>query len=116
MAVLEKSKLMEQIKTLLADNTSDEALSFVEDVSDTFDELPNKANGDGIDWKEKYEKNDAEWRQRYKDRFFSGSSDGTDNQNNNSQTPPETDNPDEPEQKQYKFEDLFTEPGEKGDK
>lgn len=114
MAVLEKAKLMEQIKELLKDNTSDEALAFVEDVSDTFDELHNKANGDGKDWKAEYEKNDAEWRQRYKDRFFSGSSNGDDaNQNPpDPSTPPEHD--DDDTQKQYKFENLFTAPDEKG--
>lgn len=114
MAVLEKAKLMEQIKELLKDNTSDEALAFVEDVSDTFDELHNKANGDGTDWKDKYEKNDAEWRQRYKDRFFSGASNGDDA----NQIPPDPNTSPEPDnddtQKQYKFEDLFSAPDEKG--
>lgn len=111
MAVKQKSELMETLKTLLQDNTSDEALSLVEDFSDTFDELHNKANGDGTDWKKEYEKNDAEWRQRYKDRFFSSPSDGDDGVQT---PPPAANNPFEPEdnetQKPYKFEDLFKSP------
>ena len=112
MAIKTKAELMESLKNILKDNTTDEALSLVEDVSDTYDELHNKAEGDGTDWKAEYEKNDAEWRQRYQDRFFSGTSDGADNTNSspNISTPTAT----EPEkQKTYKFEELFSTPNGK---
>lgn len=112
MSVLEKTKLMEQLKAFIGDNTSDDALSFVEDVSDTFDDLHNKATGDGKDWKAEYEKNDAEWRQRYKDRFFSGSSDGTDDGKPDvpgGKKDPEPDVEEKPEP--MKYEDLFSDGG-----
>lgn len=107
MAVIDKSKLMEQLKTFIGDNTSDEALSFVEDVADTYDDLQNKANGDGEDWKKKFEENDAEWRQRYRDRFFEGSPDGTGDgkPENHTKTEPEPDADNEHEN--LKYEDLF---------
>ena len=100
---------MEQLKTIIGDNTSDDALSFVEDVADTFDDLHNKANGDGTDWKKKYEENDAEWRQRYKERFFSGASNGKDDGDHkvlDDKTEPDPDEEEKPEPKKY--EDLFS--------
>lgn len=61
-------ELQETYKNIIGDNTSDEALSFLEDITDSFSK-PD------VDWKAKYEQNDAEWRQKYRDRFFSAVSD-----------------------------------------
>ena len=69
MAVRTKEELLESIKGLLADDTSDESIALLEDVTDTFDEQRTKT--DTEDWKKKYEENDREWRQKYRDRFFS---------------------------------------------
>lgn len=69
MAVLERNTMMNRLKELFGDNESDEAISFIEDVSDTFDSLSN-ASGDSEEWKTKYEENDAAWRKKYRDRFF----------------------------------------------
>ena len=69
MAVLERNIMMNRLKELFGDNESDEAISFIEDVSDTFDSLSN-ASGDSEEWKTKYEENDAAWRKKYRDRFF----------------------------------------------
>lgn len=69
MAILEKNTMMNRLKELFGDNESDEAISFIEDVSDTFDSLSN-ASGDSEEWKTKYEENDAAWRKKYRDRFF----------------------------------------------
>lgn len=63
-----KEEILNAIKDILKDDTSDSALALVEDLSDTLD---NTANSDETDWKTKYEENDAQWRQRYRDRFFS---------------------------------------------
>ena len=93
-----KSELLDSIKARLGDDTSDEALALVEDVTDTLDDFESKTS-DSTNWKEKYEENDAQWRQKYKDRFFSGGSsdDGTDD-----------DSIEEPAKKPLSFEDLFT--------
>lgn len=49
---------------------SDESISLLEDLSDTFEDLSSQVLQAG-DYKRKYEENDAEWRKRYRDRFFS---------------------------------------------
>lgn len=66
-----KEEILEQIKTRLGEDTSDEALSFIEDITDTLTDYEAKTN-DTTDWKQKYEDNDKQWRERYKERFFSG--------------------------------------------
>ena len=71
MAVKSKEEIMSLIKDKFGDDTSDETLAFLEDISDTFNDLETKASGDGEDWKAKYEQNDKEWREKYKERFFS---------------------------------------------
>lgn len=63
-----KEEILNLVKDILKDDTSDSALSLVEDLSDTLD---NATTSDETDWKTKYEENDAQWRQRYRDRFFS---------------------------------------------
>lgn len=71
MSVKSKKEILEAVKTRLGDDQSDDALAFIEDVSDTFDDYEMRSKGDGVDWKKKYEENDAEWRRKYKERFFS---------------------------------------------
>ena len=63
-----KEEILNSIKDILKDDTSDTALSLIEDLSDTLDSVKPS---DETDWKTKYEENDAQWRQRYRDRFFS---------------------------------------------
>lgn len=63
-----KEEILNLVKDIINDDTSDSALSLVEDLSDTLD---NVKSSDETDWKTKYEENDAQWRQRYRDRFFS---------------------------------------------
>lgn len=57
-------ELQEKYKTIIGENMSDEALSFLEDITDSYS-LPN------VDWEAKYKENDAQWRQKYRDRFYS---------------------------------------------
>lgn len=71
MAVLKKDELMNKVKAIIGDDTSDNALSFLGDLADTVDDYEKRSAGDGEDWKKKYEDNDAEWRKKYKERFFS---------------------------------------------
>ena len=96
MAVKNKEEILEAIKTRIGDNTDDETISFLEDVSDTLTDLETKANGAGEDWKTKYEENDKSWRERYTNRFFSKEPD------------PEPEPEPEPEVKKT-FSDLFKE-------
>ena len=69
MAVITKEEILEKLKTKLGDDTSDETLGLIEDISDTFSDIETRLS-DNSDWKKKYEENDKEWREKYRDRFF----------------------------------------------
>lgn len=71
MAVKSKEDILGVIKEKFKDDTSDSTLGFIEDVTDTINDLEDKAK-DETDWKSKYEENDKKWREKYKERFFSG--------------------------------------------
>ena len=101
MAIKTQEELLNSIRDLLPDNTSDEAISLLEDVTDTLGSFSN-ANKDNEDWKKKYEENDKEWRQKYRDRFFNTGSNDDGKPDNKFDPEPE------PEPVKKKFEDLFT--------
>ena len=94
-----KEDLLATVSARLEGDTSDEAISLFEDLSDTLTDMETKANGDGTDWKAKYEENDAEWRKKYKERFFntSGNEDGIEDGNVGEEPPIKR-----------TFDDLFT--------
>ena len=71
MAVRTIQEILDSVQGRLGDDTSDEAIAFVEDITDTLNDYENKTNSEE-DWKKKYEENDASWRKKYKDRFFGG--------------------------------------------
>ena len=70
MAVLKLNDLLEKLRSQFTDNTSDEVIGIIEDVTDTINDYENKTK-DETKWEEKYKENDAMWRKKYKDRFFS---------------------------------------------
>lgn len=72
MSVVSKESLLERIRNMTGEENaeSDESISLLEDLSDTFEDLYSQVLQAG-DYKKKYEENDAEWRKRYHDRFFS---------------------------------------------
>ena len=98
MAVVEKESIMNRLNKLIGDRTDDEAISLVEDVSDTID----SATGAGMVTEEEAERRvaekDDEWRRKYKERFFSGDPEGGESKpdDNDDKTP-------------EKFEELFEE-------
>ena len=94
MSVKTKDELMNALRARIGDDTSDEALSLIEDFDDTINNYEEQRK-DGTDWKTKYEENDAEWRQKYRDRFFT--------------KPVSEEEPDEDEEikEPLKFTDLF---------
>ena len=99
MPALSKDQLLAKIKERIGEDTSDEALQFIEDVTDTIDDYESKTK-DNTDWKKKYEDNDAEWRKKYKDRFFNTPA------KDEPEKPPEGSD-DKP--KTYEYKDLFKE-------
>lgn len=97
MAVKTSSEIIEAVKGRIGNDVSDDALTLLEDVTDTLNDLQTKANGDGVDWKSEAERIDKEWREKYFTRF---SGDVEDN------NPPDN-NKDEP--KKTTYESLFEE-------
>lgn len=94
MAIKSKAEILELVKARIGDDTSDEALAIIEDVTDTLDDYETRIADSG-DWKARYEQNDADWRKKYKERFFAPT-----------EEPEEIDEPEEVEEKRT-FEDLF---------
>lgn len=103
MSIKTKEEILSTLQSLLKEDTSDEAISILEDVTDTFDDLSSKTQGDGTDWEKKYHELDTEWRQKYRDRFFNHSADDPED---------DIETPDEPVEK-VKFEELFSQEGVK---
>lgn len=99
MAVKTREEILESFKTRLGENPDDESISFLEDVTDTLDDFEKRAKGDGTDWKTKFEENDASWRKKYTERFFSGEP----------QPDPKPEPKPEPDNTPRTFSDLFKE-------
>lgn len=97
MAVRTRDEILNAIRARIGDDTSDEAIALVEDVTDTLADMENRANGDGENWREKYEENDRQWREKYRDRFFNKTDDKDD------------DKDDDEKKKPMSFDELFKE-------
>lgn len=69
-----KDEILESIKAKIGESTEDSDLELLENISDTLNDFENKTK-DATDWEAKYNENDKQWRQKYKDRFFSDNSD-----------------------------------------
>lgn len=82
MSVKSIDEILNAVKERIGDDTSDSAISFVEDISDTLNSLSEQEN-----WKQKYEQNDSEWRKRYRDRFLSGESSSDDDDSGDENEP-----------------------------
>lgn len=92
MAVKTVDEIMAKVRERIGEDDSDEAIGFIEDISDTLESFSNAE-----DWKTKYEENDKKWREKYRDRFFTSKEEVEDD-----------DDIEEPEEKEKKkFEDLF---------
>lgn len=74
MAVLKKEDLLNAIKEMVGDDTSDTTITFIENVTDTINDLESRTR-DSDNWKTKYEENDKAWREKYIDRFFGSKED-----------------------------------------
>lgn len=96
MAILTYEEYMSKMQSILGERDDEEALGFLQDTKDTF---ANYTNNSGEDWKSKYEENDAAWRKRYRDAFFTGAKDDP------TLVEPPVDTPTEP----LTFDNLFKE-------
>ena len=102
MAILTREQLLANIRNLIGEDTSDNALKLIEDVSDTVNDYENKAK-DKTDWEKRYKENDEEWRKRYKERFFNAPV-----KEDDSKTPSD-DEDDDNKNKNLTYDNLFKE-------
>lgn len=94
MAIRTRDEIMTQLKNLIGEDTSDDTLNFIQDVSDT---LGDESSAQRIaDLETQLEDQDQEWRKRYRDAFFTGKPDETIKEEDEEHASPR------------KFEDLFT--------
>lgn len=85
---LTREELMDAVASIVGDRTDDEAIAFVENVTDTFDsdssvELET-ANAKIDELTKKVVDTETAWRKKYMDRFYGGS----DEEANPSNQPP----------------------------
>lgn len=68
MAVRTKDELMTALREVIGEDTSDEALTLVEDVSDTLDNVAAGISEDEVN--RRVAEIEETWRKKYRDRFF----------------------------------------------
>ena len=73
MAILSREEYFNRLQDYVGDDSSDRAIALVEDMTDTYNSFTERKD-DSDEWKKKYEENDKSWRERYRRRFFTGSS------------------------------------------
>lgn len=98
MAIRSREEILNSVRGVIGESADDHALELLADITDTMTDLENRANNDAEKWEQRYRENDAEWRKKYRDRFFSA--------NPNEDV---VDEPEQPTRKNYTFENLFKE-------
>lgn len=98
MAIRTREEILDTVRGVIGENADDQTLELLADITDTMNDLENRANNNGENWEQKYRENDAEWRRKYRDRFFSGKSSEV-----------AEDDPEPQPRKNYTFENLFKE-------
>lgn len=101
MAIRSRDEILELVKARIGDDTSDDAIKIMEDVTDTLNDYETRIADSG-DWKARYEQNDAEWRKKYIERFTTGGEPGQE---------PKEDIDDYEEVEIKTFDELFEEEG-----
>lgn len=110
MAVIEnRETLQTRLQTLIGDRTDDEALNFIQDALDTYD---NHSSGGMTQEEHNRLMNEADqtWRQKYRDAFFKGPDNSIKNDSKDtSRKDPAEDLPGNDENNPAKFDELFKE-------
>ena len=79
MAVLSRDEYFARLNDRVGTDTSEESITFLEDMTDTYNDMENRVNGDGVDWEQRYHELDESWKARYQHRFFNGGDRGVPN-------------------------------------
>ena len=72
MAVLSREEYFSRLNEQIGTDTSEESIRFLEDMTDTYNDMENRGNGDGVDWEQRYHDLDEAWKAKYQHRFFNG--------------------------------------------
>ena len=79
MSVLSRDELLEKTRALLGERTDDEAITFIEDVTDTYDSISGAKSGyTEEEVTAKVNEVEEKWRKKYRDRFFGNGGDDDD--------------------------------------
>lgn len=70
MAILSRDEYFNRLNDYVGADSRDETISFVEDMTDTYNDLERRNTDEN--WEQRYQELDNAWRERYKRRFFSG--------------------------------------------
>lgn len=102
-----KEDILKAIKDRIGEDTSDETIALLEDITDTLNDYDTKTK-DNTDWKTKYEDNDKAWRQKYRDRFFNGDvKDEIEKETKKKEAEQDIEDDKDEVQEKTSFEDLF---------
>lgn len=95
MIIESREEYLKRVGDRVGDSAED--ITFLEDMTDTYDHLVTLSDGDTI---ARLKSENEELRRKYRERFFSPGADPE---------PDEPDEPDEPEEIKTKYEELFKE-------
>lgn len=115
MAVKSKKEIMDALSAMLGDNSSDEALGLLEDVSDTLDTSNSDLSVKLKEAEDKYNELDKTWREKYKARFLQSSEDAKEQDEQFKKQQQQQEQKDEQEERaeNVTFDDLFSSPDDK---
>lgn len=70
--ILSREEFFSNLRKYTKDRTDVEALKFVEDMTDTYNDLETKVVDNGETWKNKYDELNASWKKIYLESLFHG--------------------------------------------
>lgn len=112
MAIRNREEIINAIRGVVGENTEDNVIQLLEDVSDTLDDYEKRSSGE-TEWERKYRENDDMWRKKYTERFYGGGAAGQSPDTGQAVTTEETaDNPDVAEKEEpTTYDELFYKEG-----
>lgn len=78
--ILSEEEFLNALNEVVGDDNSDNSLNFIENMTDTYNNLKTNSSEN---WQQRYEENDKNWREKYKQRFLSGEEVKDNEENNN---------------------------------
>lgn len=72
MAILSRDEFFNAVHTIVGTNSDESAISFMENMTDTYNDMEQRIRGGSEDWEKRYNELDEAWKQKYKHRFFNG--------------------------------------------